>query len=313
MPVEVELVDVTGSVEIAPRLGLADGIVDLVSSGNTLRTNGLRSLGTLFSSQAVLIGQPGADIEPARLDDARSRRGARAPLPDAEHARGAARRGLRDHRLALAERAAARRAGHGRRARARARRRTSGGCCRELEAAGASSILVVPVERMTPMTHRRRDQARRATRPCARWARRARRRRAGARRRRAGAAAARGAARARRSRAPLARGAAAGRRLARGRAGRRCSSGAGCRSRRSGSTCRATSSRRSSCAPCRRRPPASSSIVVCTPPAGRGARRRRRRGARDRRGLGARRPAGDRLARLRAQGRQDRRARERRT
>ena len=61
MPVEVELVDVTGSVEVAPRLGLADGIVDLVSSGNTLRTNGLRSLGTLFTSEAVLIGRPGAD------------------------------------------------------------------------------------------------------------------------------------------------------------------------------------------------------------------------------------------------------------
>jgi ATP phosphoribosyltransferase len=61
MPVAVELVDVTGSVEIAPRLGLADAIVDLVSSGNTLRTNGLRSLGVLFSSQAVLIGRPGAD------------------------------------------------------------------------------------------------------------------------------------------------------------------------------------------------------------------------------------------------------------
>jgi len=57
LPVEVELVDVSGSVEIAPRLGLADGIVDLVSSGNTLRTNGLRSLGQLFSSQAVLIGR----------------------------------------------------------------------------------------------------------------------------------------------------------------------------------------------------------------------------------------------------------------
>jgi ATP phosphoribosyltransferase len=61
MPVPVELVDVTGSVEIAPRLGLADAIVDLVSSGNTLRTNGLRSLGSLFSSQAVLIGSPGTD------------------------------------------------------------------------------------------------------------------------------------------------------------------------------------------------------------------------------------------------------------
>ena len=57
LPVEVEIVDVTGSVEIAPRLGLADAIVDLVSSGNTLRTNGLRSLGPLLESEAVLIGR----------------------------------------------------------------------------------------------------------------------------------------------------------------------------------------------------------------------------------------------------------------
>jgi ATP phosphoribosyltransferase len=58
--VRAELVDVTGSVEIAPRLGLADAIVDLVSSGNTLRTNGLRSLGVLFRSEAVLVaaGEP---------------------------------------------------------------------------------------------------------------------------------------------------------------------------------------------------------------------------------------------------------------
>src|SRR6266511_3093486 len=42
--VDVELIDVSGSVEVAPRLGLADAIVDLVSSGNTLRMNGLRSL-----------------------------------------------------------------------------------------------------------------------------------------------------------------------------------------------------------------------------------------------------------------------------
>src|SRR5579862_7413102 len=58
LPAVVELVDVTGSVEIAPRLGLADAIVDLVSSGNTLRTNGLRSLGTLLESEAVLVGDP---------------------------------------------------------------------------------------------------------------------------------------------------------------------------------------------------------------------------------------------------------------
>ncbi len=57
LPARVELVDVTGSVELAPRLGLADAIVDLVSSGNTLRTNGLRSLGTLVHSEAVLIAR----------------------------------------------------------------------------------------------------------------------------------------------------------------------------------------------------------------------------------------------------------------
>ena len=55
LPAPVELVDVTGSVELAPRLGLADAIVDLVSSGNTLRTNGLRSLGVLLSSEAILV------------------------------------------------------------------------------------------------------------------------------------------------------------------------------------------------------------------------------------------------------------------
>ncbi len=64
---ECELIQVTGAVEVAPRLGLADAIVDLVSSGNTLRTNGLRSLGALFSSQAVLVGRPGGAAGARRL------------------------------------------------------------------------------------------------------------------------------------------------------------------------------------------------------------------------------------------------------
>ena len=65
--IAVELVPVAGSVEIAPRLGLADAIIDLVSTGSTLRTNGLRSLGTLFESEAVLIGRPGsADLDAQR-------------------------------------------------------------------------------------------------------------------------------------------------------------------------------------------------------------------------------------------------------
>src|SRR3954447_9603422 len=65
--IETELVEVTGSVEVAPRLGLADAIVDLVSSGNTMRTNGLRSLGVLFSSQAVLVSRRGGDERAERL------------------------------------------------------------------------------------------------------------------------------------------------------------------------------------------------------------------------------------------------------
>jgi ATP phosphoribosyltransferase len=65
--IDVELVEVTGSVEVAPRLGLADAIVDLVSSGSTLRTNGLRSLGGLFSSEAVLLGPAGRDGRARRL------------------------------------------------------------------------------------------------------------------------------------------------------------------------------------------------------------------------------------------------------
>ena len=54
--VDAELVPVSGSVEAAPRLGLADAIVDLVSTGSTISANGLRRIGVLVSSQAVLIG-----------------------------------------------------------------------------------------------------------------------------------------------------------------------------------------------------------------------------------------------------------------
>ena len=67
LPVPVELVPVDGSVELAPRLGLADAIVDLVSSGSTLRTNGLRSLGPLLESEAVLIAPAEPSAETLRL------------------------------------------------------------------------------------------------------------------------------------------------------------------------------------------------------------------------------------------------------
>jgi len=53
--VEAELVTISGSVEAAPRLGLSDAIVDLVSTGSTASVNGLRRIGRLLSSEAVLI------------------------------------------------------------------------------------------------------------------------------------------------------------------------------------------------------------------------------------------------------------------
>ena len=53
--VEAELVTVSGSVEAAPRLGLSDAVVDLVSTGSTASVNGLRRIGRLLSSEAVLI------------------------------------------------------------------------------------------------------------------------------------------------------------------------------------------------------------------------------------------------------------------
>ena len=60
--VNVELISVGGSVEITPRLGLSDAIVDLVSTGSTLRTNGLRSLGTIFESEAAVIGPRSGEV-----------------------------------------------------------------------------------------------------------------------------------------------------------------------------------------------------------------------------------------------------------
>jgi ATP phosphoribosyltransferase len=53
--IAIELVLLSGSVEAAPRLGLSDAIVDLVSTGTTTAANGLRRIGKLIDSQAVFI------------------------------------------------------------------------------------------------------------------------------------------------------------------------------------------------------------------------------------------------------------------
>jgi ATP phosphoribosyltransferase len=54
----VEVVPVTGAAEIAPHLGIADIVVDLTSTGSTLRVNGLREVATVLESSARLIARP---------------------------------------------------------------------------------------------------------------------------------------------------------------------------------------------------------------------------------------------------------------
>lgn len=53
--VEAKIVTISGSVEIAPRLEVADAISDLVSTGNTLKANGLKELDTILESETQLI------------------------------------------------------------------------------------------------------------------------------------------------------------------------------------------------------------------------------------------------------------------
>jgi ATP phosphoribosyltransferase len=55
----VEIVPMSGSAEIAPHLGIADVIVDLTSTGSTLRVNGLVEVATVMRSTARLIAAPG--------------------------------------------------------------------------------------------------------------------------------------------------------------------------------------------------------------------------------------------------------------
>ncbi len=57
--IPVSVVALKGSVEAATKIALADAVVDLVSTGSTLRLNGLRDIGVLLESQAVLAGLPG--------------------------------------------------------------------------------------------------------------------------------------------------------------------------------------------------------------------------------------------------------------
>lgn len=61
--IKADIHTITGSVEISPAAGLADGIFDIVSSGGTLISNGLVEVERVIESDAVLIGTPGLSEE----------------------------------------------------------------------------------------------------------------------------------------------------------------------------------------------------------------------------------------------------------
>ena len=69
---KVSVVPVSGATEIAPHLGIADIIVDLTSTGSTLKMNGLREVGTVVQSSARLIARKNHPPEAAaKLDELR--------------------------------------------------------------------------------------------------------------------------------------------------------------------------------------------------------------------------------------------------
>jgi len=62
--VQADIRTISGSVEIGPGLGLSDAICDIVSTGGTLRSNGLKPFADVMSSEAILIGKQGIAEDP---------------------------------------------------------------------------------------------------------------------------------------------------------------------------------------------------------------------------------------------------------
>jgi ATP phosphoribosyltransferase len=65
--IKAEIEEISGSVEIAPGIGLADAVCDIVSSGSTLMTNGLREVTSILKSQAVIIGNNRLSTEKKKI------------------------------------------------------------------------------------------------------------------------------------------------------------------------------------------------------------------------------------------------------
>jgi ATP phosphoribosyltransferase len=65
--INAEIHEISGSVEIAPGIGLADGIFDIVSSGSTLIGNGLNEVEVVMKSEAVIIGRADMSAEKTEI------------------------------------------------------------------------------------------------------------------------------------------------------------------------------------------------------------------------------------------------------
>lgn len=61
--------EISGSVEIAPSIGLAEAVCDIVSSGSTLLSNGLKEVETIFRSEAIMIAHPALPADKQTLLD----------------------------------------------------------------------------------------------------------------------------------------------------------------------------------------------------------------------------------------------------
>ena len=93
--VRADIHEISGAVEIAPSLGLADAIFDIVSTGSTLLANGLREVETVLESEALLIADPALSPEKAdvldrllfRLNANRNAKGHRYILMNAPNAK----------------------------------------------------------------------------------------------------------------------------------------------------------------------------------------------------------------------------------
>ncbi|MFD0941809.1 ATP phosphoribosyltransferase [Pedobacter boryungensis] len=66
--IDAQIRNISGSVEIGPGLGLSDAIFDIVSTGGTLKSNGLKPFKNVMDSEAVLIASKGMELNPEVLE-----------------------------------------------------------------------------------------------------------------------------------------------------------------------------------------------------------------------------------------------------